>query len=747
MDFEQIIQALLRAHAAGDLREAARLAALARAAAPAGEPRPRAVPGSSGASPPASPAPSSAAPSLDALLEAVAAEEARRGGGAASLAPPASAPTTAAPAAAPSAPSAAELRARLERLSAPAASAAPPLTAAQQAAITDALGRAQPAAPPIPGLGIPPGVDANALGGPPENAGALAALLTPEGQAARRPLVDPQIEELLALARQAQEAERRRTGGADLTPEERAAIMASAPRAGLSGEALRAEIDANSVHYPGPLERFATRARDNLDGLFWDGDGDASTIANRGEALAAALNNAGEAMTFGLIGDEADAALRGAGAALVPGGQGFSEAYAERVADKRAQEAALWEQRPGLALTSELGGALMGPGAPARFINRGVGLLSRLGRGAAVGAGSGAIYGAAEAERDMAPAAEMGAPEGGLADRVVGGLLGAAIGGAGGAALTGLGQGFIRAAQALRGRPGGEEAAASVAGLRDASQALYRASDEAGVVVPQDALSRLLTTATDTVRREGFNPRLHPRLRAVLGELADVAKGDQSLGRLEIARRVAGNAARSLEPDERRLASLVIDKIDDAIEGLGDGSAPLRQARELWARMSRLGRVEEIMEAAANAGPNSSPEAAMANAFRSFLRNPRNLRDFTEAEVRAMQGIARGTGPVRALRGLADLLAPNSLTGAGAAVGTFLNVSQIGAVVPPLASWGARAAANGMVRAQGRGLLERVGQTDAQRATADALLRQPNAGAGLATAPVPMGVLEYLGGR
>ncbi len=54
---------------------------------------------------------------------------------------------------------------------------------------------------------------------------------------------------------------------------------------------------------------------------------------------------------------------------------------------------------------------------------------------------------------------------------------------------------------------------------------------------------------------------------------------------------MAGNAAKSLELDERRFASIVIDKIDNMIEDLGDSSAPFRAARDLLARMSQLERL------------------------------------------------------------------------------------------------------------------------------------------------------------
>ncbi|EYD75003.1 hypothetical protein Rumeso_03427 [Rubellimicrobium mesophilum DSM 19309] len=591
---------------------------------------------------------------------------------------------------------------RLDRLASPSSGQGRTLTPEQQRAIADT--RAQMGAtphddllarldrlqgpPPIPGSDVLPNVDANAFGGPPENADALSALLTPEGQAARRASMPP----------------------------------APIPR---ENEWLGGVL-------PSPHQ-----AMRNFSENLW-GDTDDTTM-NRGEALGASINKLAESATFGLAGDEANAYAD----SLLGRGSGD---YATQRDRYRGQEEQLWQQHPALALGAEIGGALIGPGkGVGTFINRGAGTASRVGRGLLAGAGTGALYGAAEAERDPV---DMQADEvGGVEDRVVGGLLGAGVGGVAGAAVTGIGQGFNRVARMFRGQPGAEDLAASAESLHDASQALYRQADASGVVLPQTRLAQLAADATDAVRAEGYHVRLHPRLRAVLSELRDVAAGDQSLSRVDQARRVAGNAAKSIEPDERRLASIVIDKIDDMIEELGTSSAPLREARALWARMSRLERVEQIFENASNVGPKGSFEDTLASGFRSLLRNPRNLRGFNEAERRAMQQVARGSTGVKALRSLADLLAPNSITGAGAAVGTFMNGGGLLTAVPPLVSYGARAASSGMVRAQGAALRNMVGQTDAQRALAEGLLRQPNALAGAANGATPQGLLDYVTSR
>lgn len=75
---------------------------------------------------------------------------------------------------------------------------------------------------------------------------------------------------------------------------------------------------------------------------------------------------------------------------------------------------------------------------------------------------------------------------------------------------------------------------------------------------------------------------LHPRVRPVLERLGSEG-GDKSLADMEILRRVAASAAKSPEPDEGRLAGIIIDHIDDAVDGLGDDAGNMKAARGVWA--------------------------------------------------------------------------------------------------------------------------------------------------------------------
>ena len=438
--------------------------------------------------------------------------------------------------------------------------------------------------------------------------------------------------------------------------------------------------------------------RNMRDNLFGDDD---PTTLNRGEMTAAALNKAGEAMTMGLVGDEA------AGAFDAATGRGD---YAERRDFYRAQERQLEEQAPGVALGAEVAGALIGPGKGAgAFVNRGVGTAARIGRGAAVGAGSGAVYGAAEGEGGEGRAFE--------------GAKGALAGAVGGAGFTALGQGFNRVAQRLSRDPAARAVVPTLEGLKAEAQGLYAAAEASGAKLPQGRMVSLRNSTNNVLKSAGYNPRLHPRLSVVLDELDDLAKGPQGLQQVEQLRRIAGNASQSMQPDERRLGALVIDRIDETIEGMGEGSKPLQQAREVWGRMRRMESVEALIEDASNS-PNF--EQALATKFRAMLRNTRKMRGFSSVERQAMARIASGKSVAGALQGLGKIMSPTGLMGAVTSGGAIMGAGPAGVLVP-MAGIAARTAGNAGVRKQAQNVLNTVGRTDAQRAAADSMLRQGNA--------------------
>lgn len=390
----------------------------------------------------------------------------------------------------------------------------------------------------------------------------------------------------------------------------------------------------------------------------------------------------------GLAGAATDGALFGfgdeylAGLSAVlgvqPDGQGganwfqydrpIRERYGVALDAIRQEQGQFQEERPGAALGAEVMGSLLAPGigAAGRFINAGANAGTRVARTGLLGAATGAAYGFGEGEGDAESRLRNAAP-GALGGAVAGGVLGA------------VGEGFARGARALSRDPTTRAEAPTLEALRTTANDLYARAEALGGTMPAPATRQMVQGIKGKLQAEGFDRQLHPRLAAVLDRL-DGTSGPQSLGELSILRRVAGNAAQSLQPDERRLASILIDEMDDAVSGVG-GAGALAEARDVWARMRRLEAVEQAIDKAAT---TDNFAASLRSQFRALLNNPRRIRGFSEAERAAIREVATGTGGVRALRALGRILSPTEVSGAALAGGALF-ASLSGAGVLPMA--------------------------------------------------------------
>ena len=389
----------------------------------------------------------------------------------------------------------------------------------------------------------------------------------------------------------------------------------------------------------------------------------------------------------------------------------MGERYTTALDAIRSEQQAFRETNPKTALGAEVVGGILGPGkGGASFVNAGRGAVARIGRGSLTGAGAGAAYG-------------FGEGEGGAGERSVGAILSGSVGALGGGTLVGAGQGFNRALSALSRRPELREAIPTVEGLRETANALYAKAREMGGELPTDAMRRLAEKARATTHESGFDKQLHPRVAAVLDRLQSET-GPKSLQEVEILRRVAGNAAESLQPDERRIATQIIDAIDDAVDNMGAGSHALREARDTWARLRRLETVEAAIEKAAL---QKNFAAGLQTQFKALLRNPKRLRGFSEAQKQAIRRVANGGTTEKVLRGLSGLLSPTGLPGMALAGGTAIAGPGIGPAMGVAATGlGTRAVADALTRGSARRARDLAGMSESQRRVIEALLAKSN---------------------
>ena len=232
--------------------------------------------------------------------------------------------------------------------------------------------------------------------------------------------------------------------------------------------------------------------------------------------------------------------------------------------------------------------------------------------------------------------------------------------------------------------------------LRAASSAAYKAAENAGAVFKPNAYDNFFASLVPDVQEAGFDAGLHPEAAAVLTRLESEQGKPQTLKNLEILRRVVKSAAASPKADERRIANLVQDRLDDFVSKAGPadilaGNAPLavselKNARKLWSQASKSDAIETLIDRAEISAPNfsaSGMENALRTEFRALAKNPSKMRLFAPDEQEAIRKVAMG-GPVENVMRFIGKFAVRGPVSGGLSFGTGAMLGgTTGAVVIP----------------------------------------------------------------
>lgn len=281
-----------------------------------------------------------------------------------------------------------------------------------------------------------------------------------------------------------------------------------------------------------------------------------------------------------------------------------------------------------------------------------------------------------------------------------------------GAVLGGLGQGFVEdrisKASTIADAP-------TAADLGKQASGAYKAADDAGVQIKGYAYDNLVDDIKTQVKDAGFQRKLHPKVDGVLDELSEQS-GPISLGELERMRRVAKMASGSTDRDERRIARIILNKIDDFAENLdpmevasGDPAAAqkLSEARGLWSKMRKSQTIDETIERAQNTAEaqRGNLAAGLRNEFKRLANNKQRMLGFTPDEQDAIRDVARAGMTKRAMIAL-GALRPRGLAAlaeGGQAAHAFLTTGDWRSAVPAAAVAGGGLAAQSALNAVTRG--------------------------------------------
>lgn len=355
--------------------------------------------------------------------------------------------------------------------------------------------------------------------------------------------------------------------------------------------------DAAPIHQPSPQE---PSALDRIGQSFGSALTGASQGATMGayDELAAALGSPIKGVENLVTGRDS---INGVGDIFPFLGRSFLDAQA----GQQALVNQAYAQAPLAAATGDVAGAL------------GLGLLSggsnvaSIARPSVLGmAGRGGLEGGMQGAASGFNAAEDASIQGRLAAAAqgagVGGVLGALTGGVAGGLMARNQQAAVPTAQELA----------------DQAGALYQSARASGVTATPAQTSQVASKINSIARSEnvvlpsGKVNQTYPKLAGVLNVFEEYDGLPIDVGQMQAIRRNLQDAAKSLDPGERRIATMMLGEFDDFAHGV---APELAEASSLYWRSKMGEMIDEAIELAENRSSQYS-QSGMENALRTQFR-------------------------------------------------------------------------------------------------------------------------------
>ncbi|MCP5015632.1 MAG: hypothetical protein GY938_10205 [Ketobacter sp.] len=242
------------------------------------------------------------------------------------------------------------------------------------------------------------------------------------------------------------------------------------------------------------------------------------------------------------------------------------------------------------------------------------------------------------------------------------------------------------------------EAVPSVDQLKTTARAVYNEIDNLGVSLQPKAYNGLVNKLNIVAKRQGIDPDITPKATKALQRFEARLGDSPTLSEVDTMRKVAQNAAKSIEPAEAALGATLVGTIDDFLDNIRptalkgtetavDIGKRYKVARTLWGRARRS---ELLGEAFGKARLQASGfENGIRTQFRQILNNKKQRKFFQKDELAAMRRVVQGSkkenlarliGKLGFSEGSATQLIGGSLGVAGGAVVG----GPVGAVAVPL---------------------------------------------------------------
>lgn len=260
-------------------------------------------------------------------------------------------------------------------------------------------------------------------------------------------------------------------------------------------------------------------------------------------------------------------------------------------------------------------------------------------------------------------------------------------------------------AQALRKEPSLVKTAPSAQELAQTSKNLFTSAKESGVELNAKDFATNMAGIGKELRNEGYDPRLYPKLAVALDEMTQ-AGIPKDFNELSTLRKFIQGAQKSVDADERRLATILKDDFDtyvanipesSVVGGNKEGLKAWKEARDTYAKLSKSEVFTDMLENAQldkSKFSMSGIENSLAQQLRQLAKNDKKMRLFTQEEQEAIKKAAKGGVGQNALRFVGKFAPTSAVSSIPALLATSVS-GPIG-LAATAASMGARVGATQM---------------------------------------------------
>jgi len=182
----------------------------------------------------------------------------------------------------------------------------------------------------------------------------------------------------------------------------------------------------------------------------------------------------------------------------------------------------------------------------------------------------------------------------------------------------------------------------------------YDQLKKSGVQLKSDEFVDSMDKIAKGLREEGYAPEIFPKVAGAINQLTSTAQ-PKDWTELQALRKMIRAGQKSIEPEEKRMASILLDEYDNYLMTVPKESiisGDMKNATQLWSearnaysKMKKSEVFEDMLNEAKldrSKFTQSGEENSLAKQLRQLAKNDKKMRLFTKTEQDAIEKAAKG---------------------------------------------------------------------------------------------------------